>query len=105
MIHMENIQADLEKITRMIKTTLKVDAAVFDRTSHLLACTDGYLRHKGKTVHSPSIDEVVATGNVMVNKPGHMAACAGCRFIGNCPAKIEILRSIRTPDTALGVMT
>ncbi|MCG8565504.1 MAG: sigma 54-interacting transcriptional regulator, partial [Desulfobacterales bacterium] len=41
----------------------------------------------------------------MVTKPGHMAACAGCRFIGNCPAKIEILRSIRTPDTALGVMT
>ncbi len=104
-MQMKHIQTDLKQITRMIQQTLNVDAAVFDRSSRLLACTDDYLKHKGKTVHAPSIDEVVATGNVMVNKPGHMAACAGCRFIGNCPAKIEILRSIRTPDTALGVMT
>ena len=104
-MQIQSIQADLNRITQMIQHTLKVDAAIFDRTSHLLACTDDYLRHKGKTVHAPSIEEVVANGNVMVNQPGHMAACTGCRFLGNCPAKIEILQSIRTPETALGVMT
>ena len=95
----------LEKITRMIRAVLGVDAAVFDVESRLLACTEDYLAHKGKRVHAPSIQEVVANGNVMVNKPGHMRACAGCRFLGNCPAKIEILRSIRNGTTPLGVIT
>lgn len=102
---MNACRQDLERIIQIIQGTLKIDVAIFDLQSRLIACTDDYLQQKGKTVHAPSIDDVVAHGNVMVNKPGHMAACAGCRFIGNCPAKIEILRSIRTDTTPLGVMT
>ncbi|MCP4719928.1 MAG: Fis family transcriptional regulator, partial [Desulfobacteraceae bacterium] len=105
MIEMNACRQDLEQITRIIQGALKIDVAIFDLQSRLVACTDDYLHHKGKTVHAPSIDEVVAHGNVMVNQPGHMPSCAGCRFIGNCPAKIEILRSIRTDTTPLGVMT
>ena len=104
MIDMDRIRPDLEKITRLIKNTLDLEAAVFDTKSRLLACTDDYLRHKGETVHAPSIDEVVANGNVMVNRPGHMATCTGCRFIGNCPAKIEILQRIRAGEKNLGAM-
>ncbi|MCP4719926.1 MAG: AAA family ATPase, partial [Desulfobacteraceae bacterium] len=105
MIEMNACKQDLEQITRIIQGALKIDVAIFDLQSRLVACTDDYFHHKGKTVHAPSIDEVVAHGNVMVNQPGHMPSCAGCRFIGNCPAKIEILRSIRTDTTPLGVMT
>ncbi len=105
MIEIISCKPDLERITRIIKGALKIDVAIFDLQSRLVACTDDYLQQKGKTVHAPSIEDVVAHGNVMVNKPGHMAACAGCRFIGNCPAKIEILRSIRIDTTPLGVMT
>lgn len=98
-------KTELKKIIDMIKTMLHVDAAIFDLDSQLLAATDEYLEQKGNTVHAPSIQEAVANGNVMVNKPGHMPACDGCRFIGNCPAKIEILKSIQTDTTTLGVMT
>jgi transcriptional regulator with PAS, ATPase and Fis domain len=106
MIDMSAGKQDLERITRIIHSALKVDVAIFDLQSRLIACTRDYLEKKGETVHAPSIDEVVAHGDVMVNKPGHMPACAGCRFLGNCPAKIEILRSIRTDTAApLGVIT
>jgi len=104
---MNACKQDLERITQIIQGALKIDVAIFDLQSRLVACTNDYLQQKGKTVHAPSIDEVVAHGDVIVNKPGHMPACSGCRFLGNCPAKIEILRSIRT-DTApspLGVIT
>jgi len=102
---MNACRQELEQITRIIKGTLKIDAAIFDLQSRLIACTEEYLKQKGKTVHAPSIDEVVAHGNVVVNKPGHMPACVGCRFTGKCPAKIEILKSICIDTTPLGVIT
>jgi transcriptional regulator with PAS, ATPase and Fis domain len=102
---MNTCKQDLERITRIIQGALKIDVAIFDLQSRLIACTHDYLQQKGKTVHAPSIDEVVANGNIIVNKPGHMPACAGCRFLGNCPAKIEILRSISIGTTPLGVIT
>jgi transcriptional regulator with PAS, ATPase and Fis domain len=107
MIEITACKPDLERIIRIIQGALKIDVAIFDLQSRLIACTRDYLKQKGETVHAPSIDEVVAHGDVMVNKPGHMPACAGCRFLGNCPAKIEILRSIRTDTAAapLGVIT
>jgi transcriptional regulator with PAS, ATPase and Fis domain len=105
MMDMSVCKQDLKRITQIIQGALKIDVAIFDLQSRLIACTDDYLQKKGKTVHAPSIDEVLAHGNVMVNKPGHMQACAGCRFLGNCPAKIEILKSIRTDTAPLGVMT
>jgi len=105
MMDMNACKQDLERITQIIQGALKIDVAIFDLQSRLIACTNDYLQKKGKTVHAPSIDEVLAHGNVMVNKPGHMPACIGCRFLGNCPAKIEILKSIRTDTTPLGVIT
>ena len=102
---MNTCKQDLERITQIIQGALKIDVAIFDLQSRLIACTHDYLQQKGKTVHAPSIDEVVANGNIIVNKPGHMPACAGCRFLGNCPAKIEILRSISIGTTPLGVIT
>ncbi len=105
MIDIHAHKKELTTITTMIKSLLDVDAAVFDLDSRLLAATDEYIRQKGRSVHAPSIREVLANGSVVVNRPGHMAACDGCRFIGNCPAKIEILTRFGTPAGPLGVMT
>ena len=96
---------DIDDLIRLVRCTLEIDAAVFDTQSRIVACTDEYLHQKGNTVHAPSIEEVIANGNVVVNKPGHMNSCAGCRFIGNCPAKIEILKAIRYRSQDFGVMT
>ena len=105
MIQIHAFQNDLEKIVEIINKAFSIDVAIFDLQSRLVACTKDYLLQKGNIVHAPSIEEVIANGNVVVNKPGHMPTCQGCRFLGNCPAKIEILRSIRTSDTPLGVIT
>ncbi len=104
MVNIHAHKQDLKKITSMIKAMLDVDVAIFDRDSRLLAATDEYSRQKGHRVHAPSIQEVLTNGNVVVNKPGHMAACSGCRFIGNCPAKIELLKRFGTSTGPLGVM-
>ncbi|WDP91642.1 MAG: sigma 54-interacting transcriptional regulator [Desulfobacter sp.] len=104
MVNIHAHKEDLKKIPAMIQSMLNVDVAIFDRDSRLLAATEEYFRQKGQRVHAPSIQEVLANGNVVVNKPGHMAACSGCRFIGNCPAKIEILKRFGTDAGPLGVM-
>ncbi|MDD9303310.1 MAG: sigma 54-interacting transcriptional regulator [Desulfobacter sp.] len=105
MINIHAHKKDLKRAVEMIKAMLDVDAAIFDIDSTLLAATDEYSRQKGHRVHAPSIQEVLANGNVVVNKPGHMSSCNGCRFIGNCPAKIEILKRFSTGSTPIGVMT
>lgn len=82
-----------------------IDIAVFDQDSTLIACTDNYRRQKGERVHAPSIEEVLSNTSVLVNKPGHMPSCRGCRFKGRCPAKIEILRSIHVDHRPAGAVT
>ncbi len=105
MINIQACKNDVEDIISIVRYSFEIDAAVFDTESRLIACTDEYLRRKGNIVHAPSIEEVIANGNVVVNKPGYMQSCTGCRFIGDCPAKIEILKSICSGSSEFGVMT
>lgn len=83
----------------------KVEFAVFSSTAELITCTPMYLEKKGKNVHSESIYEVINQGNVIVNKPGEMKSCLGCRFVNNCPATIEILSCIDLKDLPIGVLS
>ncbi|WP_425538632.1 sigma-54 interaction domain-containing protein [Microaceticoccus formicicus] len=83
----------------------KVEFAVFSSTAELITCTPMYLEKKGKNVHSESIYEVINQGNVIVNKPGEMKSCLGCRFVNNCPATIEILSCIDLKDHPIGVLS
>ena len=89
---------------KLASSLFDIDVAIFDLKSHLVACTEPYLRQKGKTVHAPSIDEVMAHGKIIVNKPGYMEACRGCRFTGQCPATIEILRAIQFDTVSVGAI-
>lgn len=85
--------------------TLKVEVAVFGRDARLLYATPTYLKKKGNAVHAPSIHEVVGCGHVLVNKPGEMPSCIGCRFKDNCPSTIELLCCINVGGDILGVVT
>ncbi len=97
-------QADIQHAITLVGRLLDVDVAVFDLDATLTAATENYLRHKGSRVHAPSIEEVVSRTSVLVNKPGRMPSCIGCRFKGNCPAKIEILHSIQANDNPVGAV-
>ena len=87
-----------------ISHSLQVDVAVFDHDSQLIACTDAYLKRKGSAVHAPSIEEAMLNNTILVNQPGFMRSCEGCRFREHCPATIEILSSIRIDRRPIGVI-
>lgn len=104
-ILLQKYKNELSRITQVVSTFFDIDIAVFDRKSRLVSYTDAYLRQKGQLVHAPSIQEVMDHGKVLVNKPGHMEACMGCRFKGQCPATIEILQSIRIDGSPAGAVS
>ncbi|WP_432406264.1 sigma-54 interaction domain-containing protein [Wukongibacter sp. M2B1] len=105
MLSLMEFKNDLQLIIDVINNFIRVDAAIFDTQSQLVSSTESYLHHKGQTVHAPSIKEVLINGNVLVNKPGYMKSCIGCRFREHCPATIEILSSINIGDEPIGVIT
>lgn len=82
-----------------------MEFAIFDVNSRLLSSTDLYLKYKGDNVHRDSINEVLNQGDVIVNKPGHMKSCIGCRFANNCPSTIEILSCVNIKDNSIGVIS
>lgn len=94
----------LQRLIRSLGTVLDIEIAVFDRDCHLIGYTPAYLRQKGKTVHNPSVEEVMQEGKIIVNEPGRMASCRGCRFKDHCPATIEILNCIQTNRYTFGVV-
>lgn len=105
MVFLEAFKSDLQNIIEGISNTLNLEVAIFDSQSHIIASTPTYLDRKGSAVHAPSIEEVILNGNHLVNKPGHMKSCMGCRFIKKCPATIEILNCIKYDNKPVGVIT
>lgn len=105
MINLHDYEKEINYILNTIKSIFDLEYAVFDVESNLVLCTESYLKIKGTVVHSPSIQEVIMKGTITVNNPGHMKACIGCRFKDNCPATIEILKSIKTNKEPLGVLS
>ena len=105
MVSLEAIKASIERILTAVSNSLNIEAAVFDSQCNLLVCTRKYLERKGKSVHTLSLEEVLANGNVLVNKPGFMPSCSGCRFKDHCPSTIEILNSIEVNNEPVGVIS
>ena len=101
---LEEIRSSVQRITNAVANAMKVEIAVFDNSAALFYCTPIYLKRKGRTVHEPSINEVLSYGSVLVNRPGEMASCMGCRFKDNCPSTIEILSCIKADGIVMGVI-
>ncbi|WP_053956655.1 sigma-54 interaction domain-containing protein [Inediibacterium massiliense] len=104
MVSLLSLQPTLEKIVNSLSNIIHVEVAIFDRHYHLITSTKNYLDKKGNTVHTPSLEEVLYEGNVLVNKPGYMKSCIGCRFKDHCPATIEILSCIHLKNDPIGVI-
>lgn len=101
---LQQMRQPIERIINSIGIALKLEVAVFDNEAHLVCCTPVYLKKKGRAVHAPSIQEVLHYGSVVVNTPGQMPSCIGCRFRDNCPSTVELLACIKAEGAVTGVV-
>ena len=104
MKNLEEIRPSVERFVTAVSNSLRLEVAVFDSNFQLFFCTPVYLKKKGRTVHTPSLREVIENESVLVNTPGEMASCVGCRFKEHCPSTIEILCCIRADTDVAGVL-
>lgn len=103
MYQLEDARPFIERLVMAISNSLKLEIAIFNSENHLFYCTPTYLRKKGRTVHAPFIQDVLNSGSILVNTPGEMSSCLGCRFKDHCPSTIEVLCCIRTGTSVVGV--
>ena len=102
---LEEIRSSAERLVTAASDALRLEMAIFDSDSNLFYCTPTYLKKKGRTVHTPSIQEVLENGSILVTDPGNMPACIGCRFKEHCPSTIEILCCIHADTATAGVLS
>ena len=105
MINLKNLKPSLTNIVSTMANLTNMEYAVFNTDAELVSSTQIYSQRKGQNVHSASIDEVLTQGNVIVNKPGLMKSCIGCRFVNNCPSTIEVLSCIKLNGDPIGVVS
>ena len=104
-MELQAYREQLAQVLQIIQHLFGVESAVFDSSASLVVCSSQYLEKKGTTVHKPSILEVIEQDEVTVVRPGQMPSCAGCRFNGNCPATLEILKRITQGSYPVGVLS
>lgn len=104
-MNLNSIKNNLNDIISTMATLTNMEYAVFDTEAELVSSTKVYLQRKGQSVHTASIEEVLNLGNVVVNKPGLMKSCIGCRFANNCPSTIEILSCVKLDGQPIGVVS
>lgn len=104
-MNLKDIKPNLTNIVSTMANLTNLEYAIFDTNSQLVSSTKTYLQKKGSKVHSASIEEVLNQGNIIVNKPGHMISCIGCRFVNDCPSTIEILSCIKINSVPIGVVS
>ena len=97
--------AEISQVLQIIHHLFNIEGAVFDDSAVLVTGSKGYLERKGTAVHKPSIMEVIENDEVIVLRPGEMRSCIGCRFSGNCPATLELLKRIVIDGTPVGVLS
>ncbi|GEB34442.1 sigma-54-dependent Fis family transcriptional regulator [Brevibacillus parabrevis] len=105
MLSLERYKPAIEKVITGISDILNVDAAVINERGLLVVSTERYLKQKGNHVHIPSLQFILSKGQFLVDKPGFMEMCEGCRFLDSCPAKVELLSSIKIADQAIGIVS
>lgn len=104
MTNLEVIRPFIERFITAISNSLRLEMAIFDGSCQLFYCTPTYSKKKGRSVHTPSLQEVIANGSILINTPGEMASCIGCRFRDHCPSTIEILCCIHAGTEVAGVL-
>lgn len=100
-----DIQFNLVNILSAIANITGMEYAIFNADAELISSTQIYAQRKGQKVHTASLNEVLLKGNIVVNRPGLMPSCSGCRFVNNCPSTIEILSCIKLNSHVIGVIS
>lgn len=83
-----DIQFNLVNILSAIANITGMEYAIFNADAELISSTQIYAQRKGQNVHTASLNEVLLKGNIVVNRPGLMPSCSGCRFVNNCPSTL-----------------
>lgn len=104
MTNLEVIRPFIERFITAVSNSLRLEMAIFDGSCQLFYCTPTYSKKKGRSVHTPSLQEVIANGSILINTPGEIASCIGCRFRDHCPSTIEILCCIHAGTEVAGVL-
>lgn len=104
MTNLEVIRPFIERFITAVSNSLRLEMAIFDGSCQLFYCTPTYSKKKGRSVHTPSLQEVIANGSILINTPGEMASCIGCRFRDHCPSTIELLCCIHAGTEVAGVL-
>lgn len=104
-MNLNSIKNNLNDIISTMATLTNMEYAIFDTDAELVSSTGVYLKRKGQSVHTASIEEVLSLGNVVVNKPGLMKSCIECRFANNCPSTIEVLSCVKLDGQPIGVVS
>lgn len=104
MTNLEVIRPFIERFITAVSNSLRLEMAIFDGSCQLFYCTPTYSKKKGRSVHTPSLQEVIENGSILINTPGEMASCIGCRFRDHCPSTIEILCCIHAGTEVAGVL-
>ena len=104
MTNLEVIRPFIERFITAVSNSLRLEMAIFDGSCQLFYCTPTYSKKKGRSVHTPSLQEAIANGSILINTPGEMASCIGCRFRDHCPSTIEILCCIHAGTEVAGVL-
>lgn len=105
MLNIYDYRSKLMEIIIPISKLIHMEIAIFDESAKIVCTTPVYKKIKGTSVHVPSINEVLEKGNVLVTSPGKMESCFGCRFVENCPSKLEILTSIHVDSVTPAVIS
>jgi len=102
---LQEYQESLSQVLQTIQHLFDIESAIFDETACVVVSSSNYLEKKGTMVHKPSIQEVFEQDEVTVMDPGNMPSCVGCRFSGNCPATLELLKRIVLDGQPVGVLS
>lgn len=105
MYTIDKLSEEIDFILSIIKKYFDIDSAIFNTNYELVSSTKNYLKNKGHTVHPNFLIDALKKENIIVNNPGTMPSCAGCRFKDNCPSTIELLNRLKYNDEIFGVIS
>ncbi|TCP29608.1 transcriptional regulator with PAS, ATPase and Fis domain [Scopulibacillus darangshiensis] len=105
MVLIEKAKTRIEQLLLNISRVLKMDFAIIQADGELVISTNRYRKQKGISVHMPSIERAFDEGFYLMDQPGKMDVCQGCRFQSQCPAKSELLHTIHINNESFGVIS
>ena len=75
MTNLEVIRPFIERFITAISNSLRLEMAIFDGSCQLFYCTPTYSKKKGRSVHTPSLQEAILNGKQTLYPEDLRAIC------------------------------